>query len=115
MLKKALSRICIVVTLCIAAYWYFFVDMSHLPTGTLVASYPSPGGAHTVNVYLWEGSATTACAIRVEVVTGFIVRNIYWQYDETKCVCEWLSDDTVCINDRVLNVFTDAYDWRRHN
>ena len=79
----------------------------------LVASYPSPNEVHMVNVYVCAGNATVADSIRAEVITGAKTRNIYWQYDETDCLCEWLSDEIICINGKVLNVLSDTYDCRQ--
>lgn len=38
-------------------------------------------------------------------------KNIYWNEEETAEI-EWLDDDTVTINGRVLHVPTDTYDFR---
>ena len=87
--------------------------MERLPDGELIASSQSPGGKHVVNIYLCKGGATVADSIRAEVVTGNTKRNIYWQYKESECMCEWASEDVVCINGRELNVTVESYDWRQ--
>ena len=107
--------ICVLVAILIiaAGYWYFFVDMSHLPQGDLVNSCPSPRGDKTVNLYLCGGSATTADSIRGEVVIDGVKRNIYWQYKEDRHECYWESNDVVNINGTTIDVQNDTYDWRR--
>ena len=97
----------------VVAYWYFFIDTNHLPTGTLIASYPSPDGTFTVNVYECESNATSANSLRAEVVTEGKTRNIYWQYDESLYSVEWISEKVVSINGVQLDVLSDIYDWRR--
>ena len=101
------------VLIVVLAYWYFFVDTNHLPLGTLIASYPSPNGMFTVNVYNCDGNATTASSLRAEVVTKHRTRNIYWQYDESLHSVEWIAENVVRINGIQLNVLSDVYDWRR--
>lgn len=43
------------------------------------------------------------------------VKNIYWQYDETRTDVRWLSDEVVSINGVVLNIYEDIYDYRRNS
>lgn len=62
-----------------------------------------------------NGGATTSYAIRGEAVTDRGVKNIYWQYDETRADVRWLSDEVVSINGVVLNIYEDVYDYRRNS
>lgn len=110
--NKIVISICLVFIV-VLFYWYFFVDTNHLPSGELIASYPSPDGTAIVNVYNCEGNATSSDSLRAEVVIGDKIRNIYWQYDESLHSVEWISEDIVNINGIQLNVFSDVYDWRR--
>ncbi len=88
-------------------------DMENLPSGELLNSYPSPSGENTVNIYLSDGGATVDFAIRGEAVkSDGTKKNIYWEYHCSDAQVEWLSDDTVVINDRILNIDTDVYDYR---
>lgn len=115
MKKRCLVTIvlCLILILILIAFWYFFVDTSHLPTGELIASYVSPDATHTVNVYNCSGNATSGDSLRAEVITDNHKRNIYWQYDESLHICRWISENEICINDKVINVLTDTYDWRK--
>lgn len=98
--------------LMLAFVWYFFIDMSHLPEGVLMATYISPDGERVVNTYLCSGGATTADSVRGEVVYKGKTRNIYWQYKESYARCQWLSENVIDINGIILNVETETYDWR---
>lgn len=41
--------------------------------------------------------------------------NIYWQYKLDEVIIEWIDNDTVSINDVILNLPEDTYDWRMSN
>ena len=56
----------------------------------------SPSG-NQIHLYLCNGGATKSYAIRGEAVTDRGVKNIYWQYDETRTDVRWLSDEVVSI------------------
>lgn len=88
-------------------------NMDKLPEGELLNSYPSPNSENTINIYLCNGGATVDYAIRGEVVkSDGTKRNIYYEYHCDSAQVEWLSDDTVIINDVTLNIDTDVYDYR---
>ena len=112
MLKKVILVVWLVVIALFFGYIHFFTGMGSLPEGELMGAWPSPAGTHTVNAYLCRGNATTADAVRAEVVTGAKKRNIYWQYREDTCDCRWLDEDVISINGVTLNVLKDTYDWR---
>ena len=88
--------------------------MDHLPEGELSATYDSPSAKYAVNIYLCGGGATVDFSIRGELVEGEGRKNIYWNYHEQEAVVEWLDEETVSINGRVLNVLEDVYDYRAH-
>lgn len=119
MWKRTLLAICgvviyisLIAALCMYVEDNFFDNMRNLPQGELIESFQSPNGSHTANAYLCNGGATVAYSIRVEVVSGAKTRNIYWEYDEDECICEWVSEDVIRINGRNINVLYEAYDWR---
>lgn len=113
MKKKSVITVGICIILFAITYWFFFVDTEHLPTGTLIASFPSPDAVYTVNVYECRGNATSADSLRAEVITNDGTRNIYWQYDDSLRSVEWISENVVSINGIHLDVLSDMYDWRR--
>ena len=88
--------------------------MDFLPRGERILVSESPGG-NQIHLYLCNGGATTSYAIRGEAVTDRGVKNIYWQYDETRADVRWLSDEVVNINGVVLNIYEDVYDYRRNS
>lgn len=110
--KRILLRLLILCLLMLVFVWWFFVDMSHLPEGTLMGAYISPDGEYVVNTYLCSGNATVADSVRCEVVYNGKKRNIYWQYKEFRAKCTWISENTIDINGIILDVETEAYDWR---
>ena len=112
--KKALRTGIFVICLLLLAYWRFFVSMDFLPRGERILVSESPGG-NQIHLYLCNGGATTSYAIRGEAVTDRGVKNIYWQYDETRADVRWLSDEVASINGVVLNIYEDVYDYRRNS
>lgn len=119
-MKKTL-KVTAAVLLCLLAvtavlYVRFFVSMSALPEGELIAGYPSASAACSVNIYRCSSGATVADAVRGEVVFENGKRkNIYWQYRESDAAVRWIDSETVSINGRILNIYHDKYDWRREN
>lgn len=111
---KFLIKCVIVLFVFLFSVYYFFFDMSRLPEGDFISSSVSPNGEYRVDVYLFEGNATTDYGIRCAVVDlkNQESRNIYWQYNEDNVQIQWIDHDTVDINGKILNVLTDTYDWR---
>ncbi len=91
-----------------------FANLDNLPEGKLIQSSCSPEGNYQINAYLVSGNATTDFSIRCEVleVSSGYVRNIYWQYHCEKADIVWIDEVTVKINENILNVIQDSYDWR---
>jgi len=89
--------------------------MDNLPKGELMQTVYSPDETYIINSYLVSGGATVDFCVRCEVVeipTGK-KRNIYWEYRCETARIEWINNTTVKINDKLLNVNTDSYDWRK--
>lgn len=113
-IKKIFLFSLLCLTVILSGCSLLFPSMENLPTGDLLNSYPSPNGENLINVYLCDGGATVDFAIRGEVVRlDGTKKNIYWEYHCDQADVEWLSDDTVVINDQTLNIYTDVYDWRK--
>ncbi|GAE25561.1 hypothetical protein JCM9140_1561 [Halalkalibacter wakoensis JCM 9140] len=95
-------------------YWAFF-DMSRLPTGEFLTEERSPDGAYTVRAFVSHGHATVADSIRGELVIhnqNDKTKTIYWNYREDLATIEWIDNDTVSINNYILDVPHDKYDFR---
>ena len=90
-------------------------SMDNLPKGELIETKCSPDGTYVINSYLVSGGATVDFCVRCEVVeiSTEKKRNIYWEYRCETAKIEWVDDTTVSINDKLLNVITDSYDWRK--
>ncbi|NPC94153.1 DUF5412 domain-containing protein [Bacillus sp. WMMC1349] len=93
-----------------------FYSMDHLPEGKWIQSSTSPNQQYKLNIYLVnKGGATVAYSIRGELlnVSNGKRKNIYWGYREQKATITWKDNNHVSINNRVLDVRSDTYDWRR--
>jgi outer membrane lipoprotein-sorting protein len=104
------------VIMCILLILFLSSCMSALPKGEFLSAYDSPDKSYTINIYLCNGNATTDFSIRGELVNNAdrAKRNIYWSYHEQEAEVEWIDKETVIINEVVLNVLLDTYDFRRY-
>ncbi|KIL51476.1 hypothetical protein KP77_09880 [Jeotgalibacillus alimentarius] len=95
-------------------YWLFY-DMDRLPQGEFITEETSPDGTYTVKAYRTNGGATTAYAVRGELVTNNSgkTKNIYWQYRKDAAEITWQDEDTVMINGIELDVPGERYDYRK--
>ena len=81
-------------------------------------TYPSPGGTYILTTYLNNRHNLTvdfAVLGRVKNTKTHLSRNIYWQYHCNIAEVEWLDETTVVINEQVLNVKKDVYDYRKND
>lgn len=116
MIKKIIIIIVIIVLVLSCGIYRSFFDMNNLPKGKLISEVQSPDGRYTVKAYISDAGATTAYAIRGELVFNTIKKNpknIYWNYREDKAEIEWIDNDTVIINGHKLNVPNERFDFRR--
>lgn len=88
--------------------------ISGLPEGEFLEAHHSLNGEYTINIYLCGGGATTDYSIRGELLTNTTGtrKNIYWNYHEDDAVVQWISDETVIINNHIINIHDDVYDFR---
>jgi len=120
-MKMKLARVSVVVTIiasvmsltsCTTMLIALSTGIDYLPQGDFVAAYDSPSGAaYTLNIYLFDGGATTDFFIRGELVTNQdkSKKNIYWCSGEEDAVVVWHGDEAVTINKRTLRVPEDQY------
>ena len=82
--------------------------------GDLLAICISPNEKHEARAYLLNGGATTAFAVRVEILDTETDKkhNIYYCYHSEEAEMEWIDDQTIIINEIKLNIETDIYDSR---
>jgi len=95
-------------------YWMFF-DINRLPTGEYLTEETSPNGKYTLKAYVTNGGATTAYAVRGELVfneKNNKTKNIYWNYREEAANITWTDNNTVVINGHTLDVRRDKFDFR---
>jgi hypothetical protein len=120
-MKKSILPILAVLALFVVVFVLFLLHgtgllfgLVGLPHGELLSEVASPNGDWTVSIYQTSGGATVDFAVRGELTNraAHQKKNIYWAYHESTAVVIWQDDDTVLINDVVLDVRTQTYDWR---
>lgn len=83
--------------------------------GQLIDQVDSPDGRYTLNIYYKEIHSTVNPSIRCDLhynKTHKKARTIYNQYPEDEVDVIWLDEHRVQINDKILQVETDIYDWK---
>ena len=83
------------------------------PRQTLVSTIPSPNGLFALCVYENNFGATVDFSVTVSVkeINGTSERNLYFHYHERHLEkAEWINNDTVQINDIILNIYQDYYE-----
>ncbi|MEA5136725.1 MAG: DUF5412 family protein [Candidatus Fimivivens sp.] len=117
--KNKSSVIAIAVLLFILTTFYnFFYNTQYIKGEEVIGTYPSPGGTYILTTYLNNRHNMTvdfAVLGRVKNTKTHLSRNIYWQYHCNIAEVEWLDETTVVINDQVLNVKKDVYDYRKNS
>lgn len=85
--------------------------MLNLPDGDYIDSLDSPNGEYTLKAYRYSGGATMDWSLRVEVVNNNTNKkiNIYWKYHEKDADMKWIDNETVEINEVILNIHKDYY------
>lgn len=95
---------------------YFFFNINKLPIGEFLTEETSLEGTYTIKAYVSGGGATTADAVRAELIfnnSNDKTENIYWNYREEKAEIEWIADDIVVINGKTLRVPKEKFDFRK--
>ncbi|MGG3067064.1 DUF5412 family protein [Bacillus glycinifermentans] len=93
-----------------------FYSMKHLPEGVQITSLASPNKKYSISIYRVEkNGAVPDVSIRGELtkVSTGDRKNIYWGSREVNADVEWKDSNHVFINDKVLDIRSDTYDWRR--
>ncbi len=94
-------------------------DISVLPEGKFLYSSMSPDGEITVSVYRADSnicSAIRAETVRIDQGGNKIKRNIFWQTESDTVIVGWMDNQTVSINEKLINVYSDDfYDSRNED
>ena len=95
----------------------FFDDIESLPEGEFLYSSLSPDGENTVSLYKVKmpgGFAIRGTSVNLDENGVKSERNIFWQLGADSAIVGWVSDNTVSINEKILNVESGTvYDSRR--
>lgn len=86
-----------------------FLDHVAPPSITSLGDFPSDNGKHIVQVYLYNGGATTPYTVVARVSGDWIIgkRTIYSVDNEEDVVVAWIDDHTVNVNGAILNIYWD--------
>ncbi len=93
----------------------FIYNINKIKTGEYIEELSSPNNEWTIKSYLIKGDSLIADCTRVELVNNKTneKKNIYYGYRENEVIMVWIDNKTVEINDIVLNIHKDTYDWRK--
>jgi Family of unknown function (DUF5412) len=105
-----------IIVFCVFGYifhWAFY-NIDRIEPGKIISEKTSPSGAYTVRTYLNNGGATVDYAVLGVLYSNKSndSKNIYWQYEETAGVINWVDKDTVTINGQKINIPHGKYDYR---
>ena len=85
----------------------FFDNIDSLPQGEFLYSSLSPDGENTVSLYKVKmpgGFAIRGAAVSLDENGVKSERNIFWQLGADSAIVGWVSDNTVSINEKIINV-----------
>lgn len=104
---KKILFLLIIITLYI--YTNSKLVMINLPTGEYIESLSSPNNEYTLKSYKYSGGALQDWTLRVEVINNKTKEktNIYWKYHENYAKMSWIDEETVKINNKILNIHKD--------
>ncbi|MBQ8202767.1 MAG: hypothetical protein IJZ75_00610 [Clostridia bacterium] len=108
----ALTLIISAVNVAITIKDNLFFDINSLPQGNYSYSVASPTGDKVLNIYVVENSL--GAAVRGEIVSGGVAKNVFWQTDTAAVASYWENNDVVNVNELSINIAQGAvYDCRR--
>lgn len=89
-------------------------NMENIDEGEFIESISSPNKDYLLNSYFLDGGPISGNGIRVELVNKKTnrVKNIYYDYPVNSVNMEWVDNHTVKINDHIMNIYKDTYNWR---
>ena len=107
--------ICILLVFAILIFNYPKISMQKFtPEGEYLYSVKSPYDEKKVNIYLFNGGATTGYYIRGEVeFENGEKRNIYFNDDEENAKVKWTGKNSLIINNHIIeDVNRDFYNFK---
>ena len=95
---------------------YKYCSIDDIATGEFLVSEVSFDGNYVLNAYVINGGSLSADHVRVELFdkNKNIYKNIYWKYpyNDYDFDMHFIDNDHVIINDVLLNIHKDKYNWR---
>jgi len=102
--------------ICILLYFLYprFSTQIFTPKGEYLYSVNSPYNGNRVNIYLFNGGATTGYFLRGEVeFENGKKRNIYFNEDEEIAKINWINSSSLIINNHLIkNIYFNYYNWK---
>lgn len=113
--KKTFYTICILGVLSFTFWISSIVNPHFLPQGYLGQSFPSPNGEFNAQIYHMSGFIDYK-NVRVDVVNNRTNKKemIYYEHVYKALDIKWIENDTLKIEDIILKVERDNYDYRDH-
>ena len=98
-------------------FWGYTQKTPDLQKCRFITSVNSPNQAYRINAYLYEPALSADCLIcEVESLKSDekkLKRILYYAFHENEANIEWISNESVRINGRELNIFYDEYNWKK--
>ena len=117
-LLTMLILLIVIIGFVITYYIYNFIKSHFTLTGfdasqgELLETLTSPDGRYELISYFINGGSLSGNSVLVQLKTEDKVKNIYLNYPKDTVKMTWLDENTVKLDDIVLDVRKDTYDWR---
>ena len=113
--KKIIFIIILILTILGSFLHFSHFSIQSIKGEKLIQTSTSPSGKYEIHAYLNNGGATTSYAVLGTLINNETGRekNIYWEYRIDKADITWINDEIVSINNTMLNVKHDIYDFRK--
>ncbi len=113
---KLLFTIAIVVVIIILVYNFFieYLTMEGIDVNKaeLLETIASPSGTYELSSFFINGGSLSGDAVLVQIKSKDVIKKIYFNYPKRTVTMIWLDENTVKLDDIVLDVRKDKYDWR---
>jgi Family of unknown function (DUF5412) len=89
--------------------------LSKLFKGEFLTESTLPNGSYTIKTYINNGSLTVDTSVRGELIINnskIKPQNIYYNYHCKNRAITWINEDTVIINEQIIELPNGYYDWR---
>lgn len=111
-MKKTIIVILLVISILVALL-LILLNISAPAAEELILTTISPDSTYILEAYRTEPGATVDFSVKVYIIDGDKKKLIYNSYHEREADIIWITDDTVSINGKKLNLSqNDTYNWK---